>query len=246
MKKISVKSNLENLYLENKNSLEDISFKKILENLINEMPQVFDFNTGKTSNLFNKKEIKNLKEASLNQKLNEQFDKVKQINLDEPKIINSLKIDLKDSFLIVQNKIANKNLEEKNQIIFLEHDYHANAYLCGFGEGNYPILKAPEYIHNYHKNEFYNGVGNIDYSPIWKDFNEFLKLLKNLKIYESIRYEEFFQSLKKVTLYKTYLLLYQAFDELGENLYENIPIKKPLFIYGNEHDCYPINIYVFE
>ncbi|WP_262885916.1 hypothetical protein [Algibacter sp. L1A34] len=40
--------------------------------------------------------------------------------------------------------------------------------------------------------------------------------------------------------------MHKAFDELGIRILDGIEIEKPIMIYGNEHDCEPINIYAFE
>ena len=246
MMKNSVKVTLENLYLRNKKKVSEISIIDILNKLITDNPEALDLNSGETVNLHDEEEIENFQLAIKNKKLAEKFNYAKELDFDESQIINGLMQDLINSFSVAKEKLIGNESQEKNQIIFLEHNYQPYAYLCGYGEGDYPILKNPEYLNGFHQNEFYNGVGNIDYSPIWKSLINLIALLEELEIDDAVRENELFVALEKMTLYKTYLLINRALEELGENLFSNMHIKKPLFIFGNEHDCEPINIYVLE
>ena len=46
---------------------------------------------------------------------------------------------------------------------------------------------------------------------------------------------------------KTYLLINKALEELKDELFNSKNnFIKPFYIYGNEHDCESINIFVFE
>ena len=246
MMKNSVKLNLKNLYLENRRKVDDISINDILNKIITDNPEALNLNSGETVNLYDEEEIENFRLATKNKKLAEKFNYAKELDFHESQIINDLKQNLKNSFSIAKDKFISNESQEKNQIIFLEHNYQPYAYLCGYGEGDYPILKNPEYLNGFHQKEFYNGVGNIDYSPIWKGLINLIALIEELEIDDAVREDELFLALEKMTLYKTYILINRALEELGESLFSNMSIKKPLFIFGNEHDCEPINIYVLE
>lgn len=67
-----------------------------------------------------------------------------------------------------------------------------------------------------------------------------------LGIFKEIQETGFYNYLKNAIHYKTYLLLHETFRKLTVDIFKGIEVAKPFYIYGNEHDCEAINIYVFE
>lgn len=244
--KAEITSNLENLLNINLEVIMNTSLEKMFNELINENPKAFNLNLGVFTNLFDDDEIRSFKKAKKNTELNSAFEKAKKMEFDENEIIAELKTDILNSIPELKNKIDSENKGYKNQIIFLEYDHEPCAYFCGFGKGNYPILKKPEYFEFNFREELYNGIGRVDYRKIWKELTTINEILEEMDIYDQVWDTELYQGLLNSVKFKTYLLLNKAFDEIGVQAFDGIEIEKPLMIYGNEHDCESINIYAFE
>lgn len=246
MKNQQIKSNLEKLFNSNFELIRNTSIEVFFETLINENPPAFDISSATITELFDEDEIKNFKKAKKNKKLILAFEKAKQIEFDESQIINNFKKDILDSVIEIKNKLKNENKGFKNQIIFLEYDYQPIAFWCGFGIGDYPILNEPSYFDFNWNEELYCGIGKVDYSILWNDLLLLNEILEDLDIFDQILDTEFYQTLQKSIKFKTYLLLHEAFNQIGIEVFNGINIQFPLYIYGNEHDCEAINICVFE
>ena len=245
---LKIKSNLENLLNYNLEVLSKTSIEKMFNELIreNDNPKSMSINLGVITNYFDNDEIKNFKIGKKNSELLSAFEKVKNLAFNEYLIVDELKNDILNSIPELKNKINSENKGLKNQIIFLEYDDEPYAYFVGFGRGNHPILKKPEYFDFNFKEELYAGIGKVDYSNIWSEFINFNEILEGLDIYFQVWETELYQSLLNTIRFKTYLFLHDAFDQIGIKAFKGIEIEKPLMIYGNEHDCEPINIYAFE
>lgn len=242
----SIKNNLEHLFNQNYNLIKNSSAVQMLDKLIKENPEAFDINLNIMGRLYDKHAIKAFKKAKKNKALNVAFEYAKNMELDERSLIAEFSKDIDNSFSLIREKVNSENKGYTNQIIFLEHDYAPHAYFCGFGKGEYPILSEPGYFEFNFKEELYAGTGKIDYSKIWEPFIKLNSVLEDLGIDDHIFDTEIYQGMVHSYQFKTYLLLHEAFKNLTPVLFEGIPIEKPLFIYGNEHDCEAINIYTFE
>lgn len=236
-----ITSNLTSLFNINIEVIKNTSIEKMFNELIKEN---LDF--GALTNVFDNDEIQSLKKAKKNTELISAFENAKKMEFDEKEIIAELKADILNSIPELKNKIDSENKGFKNQIIFLEHDYEPYAYFCGFGKGNYPILKTPEYFEFNFREELYAGIGKVDYGKIWRELTSINKILEDLDIYDQVWDTELYQGLLNSIKFKTYLLLHKAFNEIEMKAFDGIEIEKPLMIYGNEHDCESINIYAFE
>ena len=242
-----IKSNLEYLFNINYNNIKSISFEKLIDNIIIEEAETYVINLdGSVTKGLDKIEKTKLLNAKSNSKLISAFENAKKMELNEKEIIAELKTDILNSITELRNKIDSENKGLKNQIIFLEYDYEPLAYFCGFGKGDYPILKKPEYFEFNFREELYAGIGKVDYSKIWKKITSIKEILEDLDLDQLIWESELYQNLQNSVKFKTYLLLNKAFEEIGVESFKGIEIEKPLMIYGNEHDCEPINIFSYE
>ena len=81
---------------------------------------------------------------------------------------------------------------------------------------------------------------------IYKKYKKLNEILEDLDVFDQLMETKMYQHLLKSYIYKTYILLHKAFEQIDINNFKGIEIEKPLYIYGNEHDCEKMNIYVFE
>lgn len=242
----NVKLNLERLFNSKFELIKNISVISFFEELINENPMAFDIASGAITGLYDENEIDNFKKAKKDPKLISAFEKAKEISCDEDLIVSNFKKDILISISEIKNNLNVESKNFKNQIIFLEHDYQPFALFCGFGPGNYPILEEPTYFDFNWQEELYCGVGKIDYSIVWNDFVILNEILEENEVFDQILDTDLYQNLSNSLKFKTYLLVHEAFKQLGIEIFNGIEIKIPLYIYGNEHDCEAINIFVFE
>lgn len=242
--KNSIKHNLQRLFDQNYNLIKDIKLSKIIDEYIEEKNEHY-LSIG-IDYYLSDEEPKALNLLKENANLNSIYNKALQLNVDEENIIVRLVNDLKTAIQQVKEEIDYDSKGVENQIIFIEHDYEPYAYLCGFGKGGYPILENPEYFKFGFEEELYVGIGKINYSVVWKDFIEFDQFMDNYDVLFNIKESSLYDNLFKSYIYKTYLLLFEAFELLKIEEFDGIKITKPLYIYGNEHDCEAINIYVYE
>lgn len=214
--------------------------------LLSNEDEVFDMNLGIITSYFVEQEKLDLENALTNANLKIAFEKASSSEYNEEKIVRNFKIDLLKSIEIIKSKMGSINSTAKNQILFLEYDYFPYATLSGFGQGDYPLLKKPSYLKYNYEDEFYLGIGKIDFTEIWKDLNHLNQLLEELDIYDHIGDTELYRNIREAIINKTFILLHHAFDEIGIVAFDGIPIELPFMIYGNEHDCEFINIYTYE
>ncbi len=246
MRTQEIKANLLQLFNSNVEQMRNLSVDDLFDDLINDDTAAFNMDSGEMGQLYDVYEINAFKKAKKNSKLISAFETAKSLKFNHDVIVENLKNDILNSISEIKNKIRLENKGFKNQIIFLEYDFQPYAYLCGFGKGNYPILKKPEYFEFNFEQELYSGIGRIDYSVLWKDLNNLNEILEDLDIFFQICETELYQCILNSVVFKTYLFLNEAFEKIGIGAFDGIDIEKPLFIYGNEHDSEAMNIYVFE
>jgi hypothetical protein len=239
----SIKINLENLFNENYNCVKGYTLDKVINEYINETNRYY-VDMGYT-NYLEDQEVIDLKKALNNEELKGSFENVVNLNLEEDLIISEFISDIKESVNALKKEIALKKPNFKNQIIFIEHDQLLSACFCGFGEGDYPILSEPEYVEFDYDKELYNGIGFIDYKKVSSSLFSFDLMIEKLELDNYISSSNFYECLKESYKYKIYLLLSQAFNQIGIEVFDGINVKKPLYIYGKEHDCEAINIITF-
>ncbi len=236
--------NLEKLLEQSLSHTKGATIEKIITNYINETSQGY-LNIGINHYLDDEEPIE-LNKLKDNNELKESFQKALKLNFDENKILSNFKADLINAFSEIKLKVQSEQKGIKNQAIFLEYNFLPIASISGYGKGNYPILERPKYLEFYPKEEIYINIEKIDYSLAWKDLISLNSVLEKLEIDDYIIESDIYQSLNNSFKFKTYILLHKAFDELGIKIFDGIEIEKPIMIYGNEHDCEPINIYALE
>ena len=238
-------SNLESLFLNNYREIEHASLSQWIDLLKTENPDTFSINEQKTVKLYDEFIIANFEKAKKNTKLLESYERTIELDFNENEIIDSFSKDLIVSFEKIKKGIR-KIEGSKIQIILLTYDFEPYAWISGFGEGKYPVLEKPEYFDFSYKKDFFEILGRVDYSKVWSNLIELEKYLEEAEIFDDIFETDFYQNLRNSYIYKTYLLMNKAFKQNQGELFSGLNIKKPLFIYGNEHDCEKINIYSYE
>lgn len=241
--KQKIKKNLTNLFNENYQKIAKVSFSHMIDENIEETNNGY-----KSKGIYNyleDQEAINLIKLKENRKLHASFIKAQSLDIDEQKIITGFIHDIKKSIEKIKIKLKESKQNFSNQIIFLGYDHLPEAWFSGYGKGNYPILDKPEYFEFNFSEEMYVGIGKIDYSNVWSNLISLNEQLEDLDVFDALATTDTYNYLLNSYLFKTYLLLFKAFDNIMIEEFEGINIEKPLFIYGNEHDCEPMNIYIY-
>jgi len=241
-----VKENLTRLFESSIEVFNNRTIENIIDSSIKSNPQAFNLGIGVLTSLFDSNEIKRLKNSKKNQKLKDLYNKTVSLDFNEIEIIESFKDQITNSFNAIKSSIQKNAHSYNSHVILIEHDYEPIASFSGYGSGDYSVLTAPEYITvNFEENVF-SHKGQVDYK-IWNDLIDLEELLDELDLTDSLWYNSSeIQAIRDAYKYKTYLFLYEAFYQLGATLFQGIPIKSPLFIFGKEHDCEAINIFIHE
>ncbi len=237
--------NLENLFEENYKEIKYPCLSQWLDFLTVENPDVFSISEQKNVNFYDKESLNKFKKAKKNIKLLEFYETLIEFSINETEVIDRLSKDLKSSFEKIKKGVKDIK-DSKIQIILLTYSHEPYAWISGFGEGDYPILNKPEHFDFNYQKDFFEIIGNVDYSYIWDNLLRFEESLEETEIFDDIFESDFYQNIRNSYIFKTYLLLNKAFSENKKELFNGLNIKKPLFIYGNEHDCEKINIYSYE
>lgn len=242
----TVKNNLENLFKKNFDLVRSLSIQDILNDLIENNDDAFDIGRGVVTKLYEEEDIAIIESAKRNSQLTEVFESVKAKLVANEKFIESFKKDIITSIKLLKEKVVKENKGFKIQIILLEYDFEPYFYFCGFGEGNYPILEKPKYIDYNHHQQLFNGDAKVDFSNFWKEKIRLERLLDELELSDMLMNSEIYDALNQSYHFKTFLLLHEAFNRISLSVFQGIPIKLPLFIYGNEHDCSEMNVFIYE
>jgi hypothetical protein len=238
---------LKNLYSANYEQIKDLNYKSYVSYLIDNNQVIFDKNTGEQLFWMDEFEIKNLIDSLKNFHLSSLFEATIKMAIDEEKI----KIDLKNDLISILFALKNKNLDKfpniKRQALFITYGDFPQAWCCMYGEGNFPILKEPTYFNYDYSNELFIPDITLDYSKLWKDLINLEKVIDENDLYNQLINEsEKFRALINTYVYKTYLLLNEIFEENKDELFKGFPIKKPFYVFANQHDCEPINLFIIE
>jgi hypothetical protein len=241
--KREIQQNLQNIFNENYHFVKNQTLDDVINHYIKETNQYY-IGMGIT-NYLNDEEVIELKKALSNKELKNAFEDVKNLNLDDQIIVSEFISEIRKTLLEIKEDNAQKD-NFTIQLIFIIHDQLLTADFYCYGEGNYPILEKPEYFDYNYDIEVASKNNNLDYTKVTKKLFYFNSILENLEVDNYILETNFYQCLVESYKYKIYLLLNKAFEQISEEEINLINIKKPLYIYANEHDCPPINIFVFD
>ncbi|MFV9482310.1 hypothetical protein ACNI3T_00655 [Christiangramia sp. ASW11-125] len=242
--KDEILQNLKKLFQESYSYAREGSIEKIIDEYIHETNQHY-VSIG-INNYLEDEEPFELKRIKKNSELEKCFKEALKFDFDENKIISNLVSDIQTAFSEIKSKLIDEKKEIENQAIFLEFDFIPKASIAGYGTGEYPILKEPKYLDFYPDNEIYIAIEKIDYRKIWKNLTSLENTIEKFEVDDYVFDSGTYQALRNSIIYKTYILLHKALNNLGPEIFNGLNIKKPLMIYGNEHDCEPISIYVLE
>ncbi|GFD92839.1 hypothetical protein KUL156_49140 [Alteromonas sp. KUL156] len=236
--------NLENLLKRSLIQLKGATLEKIITSYINETNQHY-LSIGVNHYLEDKESIE-LNKLKKNPELKQFFQKAIEFKFNENQIIEKFKLNIQNAFAEIKVKDQSEQKVIRLQAIFLEYDLLPTASIYGYGKGDYLLLKKPKYLGFYPKDEIFISIEKIDYSTVWKNLISFNNTIEQYGIDDYIFESDIYLALKDAYIFKTYILLHKAFDGLGNKIFDGIEIEKPLMIYGSEHDCEAINIYMFE
>lgn len=239
--KREILQNLQNIFNKNYNFVKNQTLDDVINHYIKETNQYY-IGMGIT-NYLDDEEVIELKQALRYKELKNAFEDVKNFNLDDQIIISEFIFEIRKTLLEIKEDNAQKD-NFTIQLIFIIHDQLLTADFYCYGEGNYPILEKPEYFDYNYDNEIKNS--GLDYTKVSSKLFSFNSILENLEVDNYILETNFYKCLVESYKYKIYLLLNKAFEQITEEEFNVINIKKALYIYANEHDCPPINIYVFD
>ena len=253
----TVLDNLKALYDDYKSYVLDWPLDKIVSVILRNDKEWYNVNTQEITQLYGEQSLEEVSLIRDNKEIQALYARALQLSFDEDVIKERFKKDLKAAFSIINEIIERDKIKSPCQIIFLEHDYEPEFFLHGYGakeDGkDYPILEKPSYFDYNYNIAVFEAVERIDYSVLIQPIIALEKLIEEINTDDSLIYfmdtktgKEPFQELKKLYELKAYILLHEVFKEIGDELFKRLPVKKPLFIYGNEHDCESMNIFVYE
>jgi|GEM_PF-1941657 len=242
----NIKSTLKKLFDSHFNTIKNLDYNSFVKETIENNPVVFNFNVNELTYFNDENEIQLLKDSQKDFHFSSIFNSSIKMDIEENLIKTKFKKDLK----VVLNTLKKESLEKfsdlKRQALFLTHSDFPYAWGFLYGKGKFPILKKPEYFKFDYSNELFLADLKIDYSLIWSNFLALEKAILEKDLYNQISNTDIFNSLRASYVYKAYLLLFDVLNENQEELFEGFPLKKPFYIYGNEHGCEPINLFIIE
>lgn len=241
--KRKIQQNLENIFNKNYDFIKNQTLNDVINRYIKETNKYY-ISIGIT-NYLDDEEVVELKKALKNKELKNAFEDVKNLNLDDQIIISKFISEIKKILFEIKEDSVQKDYFTI-QLIFIIHDQLLTADFYCYAEGNYPILEEPEYFDYDYEKEITNKNSGLDYTKVSSKLFSFNSILESLELDNYILETNFYECLAESYKYKIYLLLNKAFEQIREEEFNTINIKKPLYIYANEHDCPPINIYIFD
>ena len=248
--KETIRINLQNLFNRQFEKIRDKSFHDFIDIVMKDNPEALNLDNNSVGLLYDDLELLKLEKLKTNQILAELYNSLISKLKPEFNVSDSFKLDILNSIEKIKKKVKGNSNRFENQIIFLVYDYDPVACFCGFGPGDYPILEVPKYFDFNSREEVYNGIGEINYTKLWKekiDFDELLtELDEEIDLGDLIFNTDIYDCLRSAYKTKTDLMLFEAFDKISLDSFSGIPIKLPLFIFSNEHDCKPMNVYIYE
>lgn len=249
-----IKENLEN-HISNSIKLfnHEFSFPKIVQQELNNLDNITWLpNSEININLLKEKSKSELNELLNDNQLHSEIDNLVKdlIDINNKTIQDNIEHQLVNNLTTIsQNILDDKNNFELN-LLFLEHDYEPEACFCGFDDDSYKykLLSGQEYLEYDYKKELFNGAGRFDYTNLLSPYIKFINELGEEKvemINEALTDGMYLEQIKNLFLLNGFLGIHLCLNNIKSKIREiHLPMKDEVFIFGNEHDCEEINIYV--
>jgi len=190
-------------------------------------------------------------DKKLHNLLNQIIDQ--QIDIYSEEIQGHIETQLIDNLSRIAERIPKEKSAFQLNMLFLEHDFEPEAYFCGFDDTKFKfrLLSGSEYL-SYEEwewtKELFNGVDeSFDYRPFLRPCIELEERLgeEMVEKVEEVGPGGYLGEIKKLFLLNAYLAIHIYLDRNGHKLRQlGIPMKEEVFVFGNEHDCPQLNIYV--
>lgn len=251
-----IKENLEH-YLSSTKKLfkEQMSFSNFLQNELDDFENVEWFtNENIDIEKFKKEEKSKLKELLNDNNLHREIENVIEelVNVKDNKIQEYIENQLINNLSDISLNLPKEKNNFKLNLLFLEHDYEPEAYFFGYEDPNYKfkLLSGQEYLEFDYTKELPNiNIDNrFDYTPFLQPLLKFEEEKGEDKvdmINEASGFVSYLEEIKKLFLLNGYLGIHLCLNRIKGEIRElNIPMRDEVFIFGNEHDCEQLNIYV--
>lgn len=243
-KNIKIQEALNSLYLFYYKKVSSYSLDKFISDYIKEWDSYYK-SIG-IKNYKDDEEVKELLQFAKNKKIANAFIKVKDINVDENKIIKDFKNQIIESIYSYETNLNESNSDIAFQSLFIEDDFFPTGYVTICGKGNFKIADLPEYIDFDYNNALFDENCKVDYTLVMENYINFREVVEEFGLDNYILDSEYYDWLSKMYRYKTYMLLHSACKDIDLNIFQKIKIQKPFYVFANEHDCEVSNIYVCE
>lgn len=138
----------------------------------------------------------------------------------------------------------------KLNLLFLEHDYEPESCFCGYDDASYEfkLLTGQEYLNYDYSRVLFNGAGKFDYTPFLSPLLEFEEIIGEEKVEmidEALSMGAYLGEIKKLFVLNGYLGIHLCLENITDKVRGiNMPMREEVFVFGNEHDCEQLNIYV--
>jgi hypothetical protein len=244
IKNTQIQENLNSLYLHHFKVVSSYTLNKFINDYITEWDN--HYKSIGIKNYKDDDEVKELLNFAKNKKINEEFINVKMINIDESKVVEDFKNQIIQSIKRYESDLTETKSGVTFQSLFIEDDYFPTGFISLYGKGNFKVTNLPEYIDFDYNNLLFNENCKVDYFPVMEKFVNFMKIVEEVGLDNYIFDSELYDSLSNMYRYKTYLLLHFAFKDIDLDVFKGIKIKKPFYVFANEHDCEVSNIFIFD
>lgn len=172
------------------------------------------------------------------------------VDVNEKSIQDHIEHQLIDNLSNISLGIPEERRDFKLNLLFLEHDYEPESSFCGFDDQDYEfkILSGQEYLKYNYEKALFSSVGKFDYTPFLHPFLKFEETIGEERvdmINEALSMGAYLEEIKKLFLLNGFLGIHTCLGRIKDRIREiNIPMSDEVFVFGNEHDCEQLNIYV--
>ena len=172
------------------------------------------------------------------------------VDVNEKRIQDDIESQLLENLSSISLSIPDEKKDLELNLLFIEHNYHLDTYFSGFDDASYAhkLLSGKECLKYDYKKELFIGAGGFKYNALLSPYLKFEERLGEEKvdtINEALFGGNYLEEVKKLYLLNGFLGIHLCLDRIGEEIRRiDIPMRNEVFIFGNEHDCEQLNIYV--